>query len=155
MARNTKKTNIRIQNKKARFEFEILDTYTCGIILTGTEIKSLRLGKASIGESYAYVHNLEVWVKEMYIAEYSHGSYNNHVTKRNRKLLLTKKEIRKIESKLQNVGFTLIPLELFINEKGLAKLKLAVAKGKKLHDKRNTLKDRDIKRQLDRVSKRY
>jgi SsrA-binding protein len=155
MARNKRTSRVRIQNKKARFEFEIIDTYTCGIILTGTEIKSLRDGRASIGESYAYVHNTEVWVKELYIAEYSAGSYNNHIPKRNRKLLLQKKEIRKIENKLQNVGITLVPLELFINEKGLAKLKIAVARGKKLHDKRNSIKERDIKRDLDRAKKSF
>lgn len=156
MSKKVVQKKISIKNKKARFEYEITDTYVAGIVLTGTEIKSLRTGKASIGESYAYVHNTnEVWVKEMYIAEYVNGSYNNHLPRRNRKLLLQKKEIRKIASKLQNVGFTLVPLELFINEKGLAKLKIGVARGKKIHDKRNTLKERDVKRTLDRASKSY
>lgn len=155
MARNKSTSRIRIQNKKARFEYEFLDTYTCGIILTGTEIKSLRMGKASIGEAYAYTHNEEVWVKEMYIAEYAPGSYNNHLTKRIRKLLLNKKEIRKIDSKLQNVGITIVPIELFINEKGYAKVKIAVARGKKTHDKRNSLKEKDVKRQLDRAKKSF
>ncbi len=156
MSKKIVQKKVSIKNKKARFEFEITDTYVAGIVLTGTEIKSLRTGKGSIGESYAYVHNnKEVWVKEMYIAEYANGSYNNHLPRRNRKLLLQKKEIRKISSKLQNVGFTLVPLELFINDKGLAKLKIGVARGKKIHDKRNTLKERDVKRTLDRASKSY
>ncbi len=156
MSKKIVQKKVSIKNKKARFEYEIVDTYVAGIVLTGTEIKSLRTGKGSIGESYAYVHsNNEVWVKEMYIAEYENGSYNNHLPRRNRKLLLQKKEIRKIAGKLQNVGFTLVPLELFINENGLAKLKIGVAKGKKIHDKRNTLKERDIKRTLDRASKSY
>ena len=156
MSKKIIQKKISIKNKKARFEYEITDTYVAGIVLTGTEIKSLRTGKGSIGESYAYVHNNnEVWVKEMYIAEYENGSYNNHLPRRNRKLLLQKKEIKKIAGKLQNVGFTLVPLELFINEKGLAKLKIGVARGKKLHDKRNTLKERDVKRTLDRASKSY
>ncbi|MGB0884309.1 MAG: SsrA-binding protein SmpB [Flavobacteriales bacterium] len=155
MAKNEKQKKINIQNKKARFEYEISDTYTAGIVLTGTEIKSLRAGKASIGESYAYVHNMEVWVKDMYIAEYENGSYNNHVTRRNRKLLLQKREIRKLVSKLQNVGYTLVPLNLFINESGLAKLRIGLAKGKKTHDKRNSIKERDVKRTLDRTRKTY
>lgn len=156
MSKKVVQKKVSIKNKKARFEYEITDTYVAGIILTGTEIKSLRTGKGSIGESYAYVHNAkEVWVKEMYIAEYANGSYNNHLPRRNRKLLLQKKEIRKIASKLQNVGFTLVPLELFINDKGLAKLRIGVARGKKIHDKRNTLKERDVKRTLDRASKSY
>lgn len=155
MAKEKIESKVNIANKKARFEYEILDTYTAGIVLTGTEIKALRMGKASIGEAYCYIRSGEIWIKEMYIGEYSFGSYNNHEPRRLRKLLLNKREINKLFDKLKNKGFTLVPLLLFINEKGYAKVKIALARGKKMHDKRNTLKDRDNKRQLDRIKKNH
>lgn len=146
---------INIKNKKARFEFAILDEYIAGLQLFGTEIKSIRAGKASIGESYCLVQNDELFVRNMYIAEYENGGYANHEIRRDRKLLLNRNEIDKINKKLKAKGYTLIPLNLFINEKGLAKLKIGLAQGKKLHDKRESLKERDTKRDLDRLKKRF
>ncbi len=155
MAKEKISSKVSISNKKARFEYEIMDTYTAGIVLTGTEIKALRMGKASIGEAYCYIRSGEAWIKEMYIGEYDFGSYNNHEPRRLRKLLLNKREISKLFEKLKNKGFTLVPLLLFINDNGYAKVNIGVARGKKMHDKRNTLKDRDNKRQLDRIKKNY
>lgn len=142
---------ISIKNKKAYFDYEMLDTYTAGIKLLGTEIKSIRESKASIKEAYCYVSNGEIFVKNMHITEYANGGYVNHEPYRLRKLLLNKKEIEKIEKKLKDVGITLVPLLLFINEKGLAKLEIGVAKGKKLYDKRESLKQKDTKRDMDRL----
>lgn len=142
---------ISIKNKKAYFDYEILDTYTAGIKLLGTEIKSIRESKASIKEAYCYVDGGEVFVKNMHITEYANGGYVNHEPYRLRKLLLNKKEIDKIEKKLKDVGITLVPLLLFINDKGLAKLEIGVAKGKKLYDKRESLKQKDTKRDMDRL----
>lgn len=144
---------INIKNKKAKFEYEFIEKFTAGIQLTGTEIKSIRAGKASIVEAFCYIANDEVFVKNMYIAEYEQGSYNNHEPRRNRKLLLNRTEINKLIKKKKDVGLTIVPLSLFINGKGYAKLDIALAKGKKLHDKRNDLKDKDNKRNLDRVMK--
>lgn len=144
---------IHIKNKKASFEFHLNDVYVAGIMLTGTEIKSIRASKASINEAYCFFQNENVWIKNMHIAEYDAGSYNNHEPKRDRKLLLNKKEIEKIEKELKVKGTTLIPLELFINEKGKAKLKIAIATGKKLYDKREDIKLKDAKKELDRVKK--
>ena len=148
--------NINILNKKARFEYETLDTLTAGIVLTGTEIKSIRLGKASIAESFCEFNDSgELFVINMYVEEYMHGTHYNHSPRRQRKLLLNKKELRKLHKEVKNVGLTIVPLRLFINQKGLAKLDIALAKGKKLYDKRETIKDRDNKRNLDRIKKRY
>ncbi len=147
------KGNISIQNKRARFEYELIDTYVAGIQLTGTEIKSLRDSKASLVDSFCIFMNDELWVRNMHIAEYSHGSHYNHEPKRDRKLLLTKRELKKLRDKMKNVGLTITTLRLFINDKGLAKLEIALGKGKKLHDKRDSIKDKDMKRQLDRVNK--
>ncbi len=147
------KNNINIKNKKASFEYHLEDVYVCGIKLTGTEIKSIRASKASINEAYCYIKNGEVWIKNMHIAEYEPGSYNNHLPKRERKLLLHKKEILKIDKALKIKGTTLIPLNLFINEKGLAKVKIALAKGKKLYDKRQSIKARDTQKELARIIK--
>ncbi len=155
MAKKTKNQSISISNRKARFEYELLDTFTAGIQLQGTEIKSLREGNANLAEAYCYVQDKEVWVTGMYIAEYSHGSYMNHEPKRIRKLLLNKKEIVKIDSALQDVGITLVPLKLYIDSKGWAKLEIALGKGKKLHDKREDLRKKDDQRQMDRVLKNY
>ncbi|MCD8194483.1 MAG: SsrA-binding protein [Tannerellaceae bacterium] len=132
----------------------MLDTFSAGIVLTGTEIKSIRLGKASLVDTFCLVEKGEVWVKNMYIAEYFYGTYNNHSARRDRKLLLNKKEISKIESAARNSGFTTIPTRLFINDKGLAKLVIAIAKGKKEYDKRDSIKARDDKREMDRAFKR-
>lgn len=148
--------NINIQNKKARFQYEILDKYTAGIVLTGTEIKSIRSSKASIAESFCeFNENGELFVVNMTIQEYAFGNYYNHKPKATRKLLLNKKELKKLNKEVQNTGLTIIPLRLFINEKGYAKLEIALAKGKKLYDKRETIKDRDNKRNLDRIKKIY
>ncbi|GAB4252627.1 MAG: SsrA-binding protein [Vicingaceae bacterium] len=147
-------STINIKNKKAFFEYEILDTFTAGIQLTGTEIKSIRAGKASINEAFCFLKNGEVFIKNMFVAEYEQGSYNNHEPLRTRKLLLNKHEIDKLERKKKDIGLTIIPLKLFINKKGLAKIEIALAKGKKLYDKRASIKERDTKRTLDRVMKR-
>lgn len=146
--------NIQIKNKRATFDYELLETFTCGIVLTGTEIKSIRLGKASLVDTYCIVERGEVWVKNMYIAEYFYGTYNNHAARRDRKLLLNRKEIRKLETASTNSGFTIIPTRLFINDKGLAKVVIAIAKGKKEYDKRDSIRERDDKREMDRMFKR-
>ena len=142
-----------IQNKRARFEYELLDKFVAGLQLTGTEIKSIRLSKASIAESFCTFKDNELFIVGMNIEEYSHGTYANHQPKRDRKLLLSRQELDKIQKKLKDVGLTVVPLKLFLSEKGWAKIEIAVAKGKKLHDKRNTLKDKDIQRDIDRLRK--
>jgi SsrA-binding protein len=147
----TPSNNIQIKNRRASFDYELLDTYTAGIVLTGTEIKSIRLGKAGLTDAYCLVDKGQVWVKSMYIAEYFYGTYNNHVARRDRKLLLSKREIRKLETAAKNSGFTIIPTRLFINDKGLAKLIIAVAKGKREYDKRHALREQDDKREIARV----
>ena len=147
---------VNIQNKRARFEYEILDKYTAGIVLTGTEIKSIRLSKASIAESFCEFNEQgELFIINMTIEEYAWGTHYNHKPKAARKLLLNKRELRKLEKEVKNVGLTIVPLRMFINENGFAKLDIALAKGKKLHDKRESIKDRDNKRQLDRIKKSF
>ncbi len=147
---------INIQNKKARFEYDFLDTYTAGIQLTGTEIKSIRESKARITESFCEFNERgELFVVNMFIEEYSHGNFYNHNPKSERRLLLNKRELKKLEKEVKNTGLTIIPLKLFLTDKGWAKLNIALAKGKKLHDKRETLKDRDNKRDLNRIKKAY
>lgn len=146
--------SIQIKNKRATFDYELLDTFTAGIVLTGTEIKSIRLGKASLVDTFCLVERGEVWIKNMYVAEYFYGTYNNHVVRRDRKLLLNKKEIQKLESAGKNSGFTIIPTRLFINEKGLVKIVIAIAKGKKEYDKRASLREKDDKREMDRMFKK-
>jgi len=146
---------IEIKNRKARFEYEIIDTYTAGIVLGGSEIKSIRLGKASIAESFCEFQNSELWVINMTVQEYSHASYYSHQPKQARKLLLNRKELKKLEKEVNSTGNTIIPLRMFITDKGFAKLDIALAKGKKLFDKRETLKDRDNKRKLDQIKKDY
>jgi SsrA-binding protein len=148
------KSNIEIKNKRAFFDFELLDTYKAGIVLVGTEIKSIRLGKASLVDTFCFFSNGELWVKNMYIPEYFYGSYNNHKPRRDRKLLLNARELEKIVRQTKETGFTIVPVKLFLNEKGLAKLEIAVAKGKKSYDKRESLKVKDDKRQMDRAMKR-
>jgi SsrA-binding protein len=146
--------NIQIKNKRASFDYEFIETYVAGMVLTGTEIKSIRLGKASLVDGYCVVIKNELWVKNMYVAEYFYGTYNNHEARKDRKLLLNRKELRKIEQLSKNTGFTIVPTKLFINEKGLAKLVIAVAKGKKSYDKRQSLREKDDKRDMDRVFKK-
>ena len=147
---------INIRNKKVRFEFEIRDKFTAGIVLTGSEIKSIRQSKASIAESFCEFNEQgELFVINMSIEEYSHGTHYNHRPKAERKLLLNKRELKKLEKEVKNTGLTIVPLRMFINEKGFAKLDIALAKGKKLYDKRETIKDRDNKRDLDRIKKNF
>jgi len=147
---------INIQNKKARFQYEILDKYTAGIVLTGTEIKSIRNSKASIAESFCEFNDQEeLFVVNMTIEEYKYGTHYNHKPKATRKLLLNRRELKKLNKEVQNTGLTIIPLRLFINDKGLAKLDIALAKGKKLFDKRDTIRDREDKRKLDRINKSF
>ena len=145
-------TNI-IKNKKALFEFELMQVFSAGIILTGTEVKSIREGKASLSDAYGFVQNGEVWIKNMHIAEFKQGSFNNHEPKRLRKLLLNKNELRKIESKLKEKGTTIIPTQLYFNERSYAKIDIAVAKGKKTFDKRESLKKKDQEREISRVTR--
>ena len=147
------KSNIRILNKKAKFEYIILDRYTAGIQLFGTEIKSIREGKASLIDSYCAVEHGEMYVKQMHIAEYRFGSYANHEAKRDRKLLLQRREIRKLEKATKDTGKTIIPLELFINDKGLAKLEIALCQGKHTYDKRQSLREADDKREVAQALK--
>lgn len=147
---------INIQNKKARFEYEIIDQFTAGIVLTGTEIKSIRNSKASISESFCeFNENEELFAVNMYIEEYAFGTRFNHQPRGSRKLLLNKKELSKLSKQVKNSGLTIVPLKLFINEKGFAKINIALVRGKKLYDKRETLKDRDNRRDLDRVKKSF
>jgi SsrA-binding protein len=147
---------VNILNKKAKFQYEILDKYTAGIVLTGTEIKSIRSGKASITESFCEFNDREeLFVINMTVEEYAFGNYYNHKPKAERKLLLNRKELKKLKKEMDIKGNAIIPLRLFINEKGYAKLVIALAKGKKLYDKRETIKDRDNKRNLDRIKKSF
>ena len=143
--------DINIKNKRATYDYAIGDTFTAGIVLTGTEIKSRRHGKASLADTFCYVDKGEVWVKNMYIAEYFYGTYNNHAARRDRKLLLNKKEIAKLEKNGKETGFTIIPLRLFINDRGLAKLVIGVARGKKEYDKRQSIKEREDKVTMARM----
>lgn len=149
-----KQPAINIKNKRATFDYELIDTYTAGIVLTGTEIKSIRSGKASLVDTFCYFSTGELWVKNMHIAEYFYGSYNNHTARRDRKLLLNKKELEKLFRTSRDPGFTIVPVRLFINEKGLAKLSVALVKGKKQYDKREALKEKSDKREMERMFKR-
>lgn len=142
--------DINIKNRRATFDYEIVETFTAGIVLTGTEIKSLRMGKASLVDTFCYVDRGEVWVKNMYIAEYFYGTYNNHSARRYRKLLLQRKEIRRLEKDGKEAGFTIVPLKLFINGKGLAKLVIGLARGKKEYDKRQSIREREDRRNMAR-----
>lgn len=144
---------INIKNRRASFDYELLETYIAGIVLTGTEIKSIRLGKAGLADTFCYFNNGELWVKNMYVAEYFYGTYNNHQSRRDRKLLLTHKELTKLQRLAKESGFSIIPTRLFISEKGLAKLVIALAKGKKMYDKRESIKEREDRRQMDRAFK--
>lgn len=146
-----KQTDINIKNKKASFDYAFIENYTAGLVLTGTEIKSIREGKASLVDTYCFFELDELWVKNMHIAHYLFGTFNNHDTKRDRKLLLTRKELVKLKRASMSPGYTIVPVRLFINEKGLAKLVIALAKGKKEYDKRESLKEKDDKRQMARM----
>lgn len=150
-----KKSPIQIKNKKASFEYFFVDTFTAGIVLTGTEIKSIRLGKASLTDTYCYIINGEIWVKGMNISPYFYGSYANHEAKRDRKLLLNKREIRKLAEADKMPGYTIVPTLVFIDENGRAKMDIALARGKKEYDKRQTIKDKQDKREMDRAVKHY
>lgn len=150
-----KKSPIQIRNKKAFFEYFFIETFTAGIVLTGTEIKSIRQGKASLVDSYCYIHKGEVWVKGMNVSPYFYGSFSNHEAKRDRKLLLTRREIHKLEEATKQVGFTIVPTLVFIDDNGRAKVDVALARGKKEFDKRQTLKEKEDRREMDRVVKRF
>ena len=149
-----KQVAINIKNKRATFDYELVETFTAGIVLIGTEIKSIRLGKASLVDTYCFFERGELWVRNMHIAEYFYGTYNNHSARRDRKLLLNKNELRKLSRLTKETGFTIIPIRLFINEKGLAKVVIAVARGKKQYDKRQSLKEKEDKRSMDRMFKK-
>ncbi len=151
----TRLKNINIKNKKAEFDFAVIDRFTAGIVLTGTEIKSIRVGKASLVDTFCYINNHELWVKNMYIAEYVFGSYNNHVARRERKLLLHHKEILQLEKKTSSPGFTIVPLRLFIDDNGRAKMVIGLCRGKKEFDKRQSLKEKDDRREIARIMKHY
>ena len=146
---------VNILNKRAKFDYEILDRYTAGIVLTGTEIKSIRLGKASIAESFCEFHDGELFLINSHIEEYLYGTHYNHKAKSERKLLLNKRELKKLNKDSDNKGLTIVPLRLFTNEKGLAKLEIALCRGKKNYDKRESLKEQDTKRDLDRIKKSF
>ena len=142
---------VNIKNRRATFDYAISDTFTAGLVLTGTEIKSIRQGKASLVDTFCYVNNGEVWVKNMYIAEYFYGTYNNHTERRDRKLLLNRKEIEKLGKNGKEAGFSIIPLRLFLNDRGYAKLVIGIARGKKEYDKRQSLRERDDKLSMARA----
>ena len=150
-----KKSPINIKNKKASFEFFFIETFTAGIVLTGTEIKSIRAGKASLVDSFCFINNGEIWVKGMNVSPYFYGSYNNHEAKRDRKLLLTKKEISKLTSATKQTGYTIIPILVFIDNHGRAKMDIALCKGKKEYDKRENLKAKEDRREMDRAIKNF
>lgn len=150
-----KKSPVNIKNKKAAFDYFFIERYTAGIVLTGTEIKSIRLGKASLVDTFCYINNGEIWVKGMGISPYFYGSYNNHDSKRDRKLLLTKREIAKLQSATKQTGYTIVPLLVFIDQHGRAKMDIALCKGKKDFDKRQTLKEKEDRREMERAIKHY
>ncbi len=150
-----KKSPVNIRNRKASFEYFFIETFTAGIVLTGTEIKSIRAGKASLVDSYCLIINGEMWVRGMSVSPYFYGSYNNHEQKRDRKLLLTKREINRLQSATKQTGYTIVPLLVFLDEKGRAKMDIALCKGKKAFDKRQTLKEKEDRREMDRAMKVY
>ncbi len=150
-----KKSPVQIKNKKASFEYFFVDEYTAGIVLTGTEIKSIRLGKASLVDTYCYINNNEIWVKGMNISPYFYGSFANHEMKRDRKLLLNRREINNLKEACKSPGYTIVPTLVFIDEHGRAKMDIALCRGKKLYDKRQSLKEKEDRREMDRVRKSY
>ena len=154
MADKINKT-VLIKNKREEFDYFFLTRYTAGIVLTGTEIKSIRQSKVSLVDTFCFINKMEIWVKNMYIAPYFYGSYNNPASRRDRKLLLNRKEIRKLQSDLKNPGFTIVPVKLFINDNGIAKLEIALAKGKKQYDKRQSIKEHTDKQEMARRFKNF
>ena len=144
-------SEVNIRNKRANFDYAISETFTAGIELTGTEIKSIRLGKASLVDTFCYVADGQVWIKNMYIAEYFYGTYNNHTARRDRRLLLNKKEIAKLAKCGKETGFTIVPLKVFINDRGLAKMVIGIGRGKKEYDKRQSIREREDKRAMARM----
>jgi len=150
MAKDKIQKKVEILNRKASFEYQFLDTFTAGLVLSGTEIKSIRQGKVNLTDAYCLFHQDELFVRNMHISKYEEGTHYNHEPIRDRKLLLSKRELKKLLNELKNVGLTIIPTKLFISDKGYAKLNIALAKGKKLYDKREDIKERDVKRGLER-----
>lgn len=148
-----KPTNINIKNRKASFEYELIERFNAGMQLVGTEIKSIRNGKVNLADAYCQFYNGELYVKNLHIAEYEMGTCNNHIAKRDRKLLLTHKELRKLERKVKETGLTIVPVRLYITDKGLAKLEISLARGKKTYDKREAIKQKDSMRDIDRLMK--
>lgn len=146
-----KLSEVNIKNRRANFDYAISETFTAGIVLTGTEIKSIRQGKASLVDTFCYVNSGEVWIKNMYVAEYFYGTYNNHQTRRDRKLLLNRKEINKLQKASKENGMTIVPLRIFINDRGLAKVAVGLGRGKKEYDKRQSIKEREDKRNMARL----
>lgn len=155
MSRNKLKisSSVNIQNRRARFDYLILDRYSAGIVLTGTEIKSIRTGKASLTDSFCYINNGEVWMKNSYIAPYERGSYLNHSARRDRKLLLNRREINRLVADSRSPGFSIVPLRIYLSERGLAKVEIALCRGKKEYDKRASLREQQDKREIQRVMK--
>jgi SsrA-binding protein len=151
MAKESFQKNVHIQNRKASHDFHFVDKFVAGIVLTGTEIKSVRQSKVNMQDAFCFFKEDGLWIKQMHISPYTNGTYNNVPVDRDRKLLLLKRELRKLKSKIEEGGMTVIPTRMFINDKGLAKIEIALARGKKLYDKRNDIKERDIKRELDRM----
>lgn len=149
------KSNIEISNRRATYEFHLLETFVAGIVLTGTEVKAIREGKANLGDAFCFFKDNELYVKNLNISEYSRGNINNHDPLRIRKLLLTKRELRRLSTKIKERGLTIVPVRIFFNEKGYCKMEIALAKGKKTHDKRESIKLREGKRELDRVMKEH
>lgn len=153
--KKTKEHKVEIVNRKADFEYSFIGTYEAGIVLTGTEIKSIRAGNANLRDAYCYFKKGELYIKSLFIAEYSFANQFNHDTRRTRKLLLRRGQLRKMEKQVKERGFTIVPIRLYINDRGFAKLEIALAQGKKVHDKRQSIKERDVKRDLSRIKKMY
>lgn len=151
MSKQRFSNTINIRNRQAGYEYELLDKYVAGIVLTGTEIKSIREGQVNLQDGYCYFNNGEVFVKAVTISPYAQGTHYNHEATRERKLLLKRSEIKKLEARIEEKGLTLLPIRLFINDRGFAKMEIAVGRGKKIHDKRDNIKEREAKRELDRM----
>lgn len=149
------KSNIEIKNRKAKFEYHFLEKYEAGMVLTGTEVKSLKLGNANLSDAYCLFHRNELILKKMYIAEYEQGNIHNHETRRDRKLLLKRQELKKLERKSTEKNLTIIPYRVYFNDRGIAKVEIVLAQGKKIYDKRQTIQERDIKRDMERIQKRF
>jgi SsrA-binding protein len=145
-----KASNVEVKNRRAAFDYEFVETFTAGVVLAGTEVKAIREGKASLADSYCFFANGELWVKNMHVAEYRFGTYANHYPKRDRKLLLNRKELQKLQRKTKEKGYTIVAFRLFFNEKNFVKLEIALARGKKVYDKRESIKDKDLRREMER-----